>query len=121
MTTGPNPTTRSAVDGENPPGGAGRQARLARERHPSLEVIDTRSAQGRLDGSLGVGFVVQAISTGETWQVREEPDFFPALVSTWEAALLEEDRIDPAGSRASSITSVSRASPASPTRTSRVR
>jgi hypothetical protein len=50
----------------------------------------------RLDDSLGVGYVVQVISTGETWQVREEPGFFPALIATWEAALLEEDRVDPA-------------------------
>jgi hypothetical protein len=55
-----------------------------------------RFATHRLDESLGVGFVVQVISTGETWRVSEEPGFFPALISTWEAALLEEDRIDPA-------------------------
>ena len=50
----------------------------------------------RLDESLGVGYVVQVISTGETWQVKEEPGFFPALISTWEAALLEDNRFDPA-------------------------
>jgi formylmethanofuran dehydrogenase subunit E len=42
----------------------------------------------RLDAALGVGYIVERISTGETWEVREEPDFFPALIAAWEAALL---------------------------------
>jgi formylmethanofuran dehydrogenase subunit E len=42
----------------------------------------------RLDASLGVGFQVQMLSSGETWEVREEPGFFPALIAAWEAALL---------------------------------
>jgi hypothetical protein len=49
----------------------------------------------RLDENLGVGYLVQVISTGEAWEVREEPGFFPRLIATWEAALLEGDRIAP--------------------------
>jgi hypothetical protein len=48
-----------------------------------------------LDADLGVGYVVQALSTGETWEVREEPGFFPALIADWEAALLDERRVAP--------------------------
>jgi len=44
----------------------------------------------RLDDTLGVGFQLRQLSTGRTWEVREEPDFFPALVIAWEAALLRE-------------------------------
>ena len=44
----------------------------------------------RLDDSLGVGFVVRTCSTGATWEVREEPGWFPPLISAWEAALLDE-------------------------------
>ena len=47
----------------------------------------------RLDESLGVGFVVQVRSTGATWEVREEAGFFPAIVSQWEAALLDEELV----------------------------
>lgn len=49
----------------------------------------------RLDDSLGVGFVLQRLSSGEAWEVREEPGFFPPLIATWEAALLGDD-LDPA-------------------------
>jgi formylmethanofuran dehydrogenase subunit E len=42
----------------------------------------------RLDDSLGVGFQIQRLSTGEAWEVREEPGFFPDLIVAWEAALL---------------------------------
>ena len=48
----------------------------------------------RLDDSLGVGFVVREVSTGRTWEVREEPGFFPALIGAWEAALLDDDLVD---------------------------
>jgi len=44
----------------------------------------------RLDESLGVGFIIQVRSTGQTWEVREEPGFFPAIVSAWESALLDD-------------------------------
>lgn len=50
----------------------------------------------RLDGSLGAGFRLQVLSTGQAWEVREEPGFFPPLIAAWEAALLgdlsEEDK-----------------------------
>jgi len=46
----------------------------------------------RLDDTLGVGFQMQRISTGEAWEVREEPGFFPATIIAWEAALLREGR-----------------------------
>jgi len=49
----------------------------------------------RLDDTLGVGFEVQRLSTGEAWEVREEPGFFPPLIAAWEAALLGDD-LDPA-------------------------
>ena len=42
----------------------------------------------RLDDSLGVGFQVQVLSSGQAWEVREEPGFFPPLIAAWEAALL---------------------------------
>ncbi len=42
----------------------------------------------RLDDSLGVGFEVQVLSSGDAWEVREKPGFFPALITAWEAALL---------------------------------
>ena len=42
----------------------------------------------RLDGSLGAGFRLQVLSTGQAWEVREEPGFFPPLIAAWEAALL---------------------------------
>jgi len=45
----------------------------------------------RLDDTLGVGFQVQHLSTGEAWEVREEPGFFPPLIAAWEAALLGDD------------------------------
>ncbi len=45
----------------------------------------------RLDGTLGVGFVVQVLSTGQAWEVHEEPGFFPALIAAWEAALLGDE------------------------------
>jgi len=44
----------------------------------------------RLDDSLGLGFIVQVRSTGTTWEVREEAGFFPAIVSAWESALLDD-------------------------------
>ena len=44
----------------------------------------------RLDNDLGVGFVIRVHSTGETWEVREEPGFFPPLIAAWEAALLDD-------------------------------
>ena len=43
----------------------------------------------RLDDSLGVGFIVQVISTGETWEVREEPGFLPPLLGAWDQALAD--------------------------------
>ena len=49
----------------------------------------------RLDDNLGVGYIVEVISTGEAWEVREEVGFFPRLIATWEAALLEGDRFAP--------------------------
>lgn len=45
----------------------------------------------RLDDSLGVGFVLQCLSSGESWEVREEPGFLPALIAAWEGALLGDD------------------------------
>lgn len=48
----------------------------------------------RLDDSLGVGFQLQRLSTGEAWEVREEPGFFPATNVAWEADLLREGRED---------------------------
>jgi formylmethanofuran dehydrogenase subunit E len=48
----------------------------------------------RLDDDLGLGFIVQRCSTGETWEVREEAGFFPPLIAAWEAALLRPD-LDP--------------------------
>lgn len=42
----------------------------------------------RLDDTLGVGFQIQVLSTGECWEVREEPGFFPQTIVAWEAALL---------------------------------
>lgn len=44
----------------------------------------------RLDDTLRVGFQVQVVSTGETWEVREEQGFFPDLIAAWESALLED-------------------------------
>jgi formylmethanofuran dehydrogenase subunit E len=46
----------------------------------------------RLDDTLGVGFQLQRLSTGEAWEVREEPGFFPATIIAWEAALLRDGR-----------------------------
>lgn len=48
----------------------------------------------RLDDTLGVGFQLRQLSTGRTWEVREEPGFFPALVIAWEAALLREGLVE---------------------------
>ena len=45
----------------------------------------------RLDDTLGVGFQVGVLSTGECFEVREEPGFFPERVAAWEAALLADD------------------------------
>lgn len=42
----------------------------------------------RLDEALGLGFQIHIVSTGGSWQVREEPGFFPVSIATWEAALL---------------------------------
>lgn len=42
----------------------------------------------RLDTSLGVGFQIRVLSSGATWEVREDPGFFPDLIGAWEAALL---------------------------------
>jgi len=42
----------------------------------------------RLDDTLGVGFQTLVLSTGECWEVREEPGFFPQTIAAWEAALL---------------------------------
>ena len=42
----------------------------------------------RLDDTLGVGFQLQVRSTGECFEVREEPGFFPERIAEWEAALL---------------------------------
>jgi hypothetical protein len=47
----------------------------------------------RLDDTLGVGFIVQVISTGETWEVREDPSFLPPLLKAWDAALLDPRRL----------------------------
>ena len=47
-----------------------------------------------LDGSFGVQFVVREISTGATWEVREEPGFFPPLIVRWDAALLDDALTD---------------------------
>lgn len=49
----------------------------------------------RLDDSLGVGFVLQRVSSGEVWEVREQSGFFPPLIAAWEAELLRDD-LDPA-------------------------
>ncbi|WP_298345026.1 formylmethanofuran dehydrogenase subunit E family protein [Ferrimicrobium sp.] len=45
----------------------------------------------RLDDTLGVGFLVQSLSTGEAWEVREERGFFPELIAKWEAMLLRDE------------------------------
>lgn len=42
----------------------------------------------RLDDTLGVGFQIQILSTGECYEVREQPGFFPQQITDWEAALL---------------------------------
>jgi formylmethanofuran dehydrogenase subunit E len=42
----------------------------------------------RLDDTLGVGFQLQVRSSGECFEVREEPGFFPERIAAWEAALL---------------------------------
>lgn len=47
----------------------------------------------RLDDSLGVGFIIQVISTGETWEVREETGFQPPLLAAWDQALLDPRRV----------------------------
>ncbi len=44
----------------------------------------------RLDPDLGAGFQIRVLSTGQTWEVREEEGFFPPLITAWEAALLGE-------------------------------
>lgn len=54
----------------------------------------TRFGTHRLDDTLGVGFQLRQLSTGRTWEVREEPDFFPAAVIAWEAALLREGLVE---------------------------
>ncbi|MCH8562126.1 formylmethanofuran dehydrogenase subunit E family protein [Nesterenkonia sp. YGD6] len=43
-----------------------------------------------LDDSFGVRFVVKQLSTGDAWEVQEEPGFFPPLIADWEAALLDD-------------------------------
>ncbi len=48
----------------------------------------------RLDDALGVGFQLQRLSTGEAWEVREEPGFFPTTIIAWEADLLRDGRED---------------------------
>ncbi len=48
-----------------------------------------RFATHRLDDTLGVGFVLRRLSTGEIWEVREEPGFFPDTIVAWESALVE--------------------------------
>jgi len=48
----------------------------------------------RLDSGLGVGFIVRVSSTGATWEVSEEPGFFPPLIAAWDAALLDEQLVD---------------------------
>jgi len=48
----------------------------------------------RLDDQLGVGFIVRVQSTGETWEVREEPGFFPPLIVAWDAAVLDSSLVD---------------------------
>ena len=48
----------------------------------------------RLDDSLGVGFVVRQDSSGATWEVREEPGWFPPLIAAWEAALLDDTLVE---------------------------
>ncbi len=52
----------------------------------------TRFGTHRLDDSLGVGFQLQRLSTQESWEVREEPGFFPANIIAWEADLLRGGR-----------------------------
>lgn len=47
-----------------------------------------------LDDTFGVRFVVREISTGTTWEVREEPGFFPQLIARWDAALLDDALTD---------------------------
>ncbi len=54
----------------------------------------TRFGTHRLDDTLGVGFQLRQLSTDRTWEVREEPGFFPALVTAWEAALLREGLVE---------------------------
>ena len=44
----------------------------------------------RLDNSLGVGYQLQRLSTGESWEVREDADFFPANIVAWEDELLRD-------------------------------
>lgn len=50
-----------------------------------------RFGSHRFDAALGVGYRLQRISTGEMWEVREDPGFFPALISAWEAAILSDE------------------------------
>ncbi|MHB1208183.1 MAG: formylmethanofuran dehydrogenase subunit E family protein [Acidimicrobiales bacterium] len=45
----------------------------------------------RLDDALGVGFQLKQLSTGRTWEVREEAGFFPDVIIRWEAALLNDE------------------------------
>jgi formylmethanofuran dehydrogenase subunit E len=49
-----------------------------------------RFGSHRLDRDFGVQFVVQKISTGEAWEVREKPGIFPALYARWEQTLLTD-------------------------------
>ncbi len=49
-----------------------------------------------LDDSLGVGYIVQRISTGDIWQVSEEEGFFPSNIGEWEKALLNGTRVSEA-------------------------
>lgn len=42
----------------------------------------------RLADTLGVGYQLLVLSSGEAWEVREDPGFFPENIAAWEAALL---------------------------------
>ncbi len=54
----------------------------------------TRFGTHLLDNSLGVGFQLQRLSSGESWEVREEAGFFPQAIIDWENALLRDELSD---------------------------
>lgn len=48
----------------------------------------------RLDDLLGVGFIVREFSSGATWKVQEDAGFFPRMIQTWDAALIDDSLVE---------------------------